>query len=277
MKFGIALQVYSVRELAANDLKGTLTKIKEMGYEGVEFAGLYGHSPEEVKDMLAALDLTPVSAHVAIDDMLTDPDKVIAGYANIGCKFIAVPYLQPERRPGTDGFEKTLKDIETVAIAAKKYGITMLYHNHDFEFDKIDGKYALDILYDTISSDLLQTEIDTCWVNVGGEDPSAYVRKYTGRTPVVHLKDFYMKNRDKSAQLYDLIGIQPTAKKGRDGDFEFRPVGYGVQDFPSILKASEEAGAAWVIVEQDQPSLGKNPLECAEMSIEYLRKLGISK
>lgn len=277
MKFGIALQVYSVRELAANDLKGTLTKIKEMGYEGVEFAGLYGHSPEEVKDMLAALGLTPVSAHVAIDDMLTDPDKVIAGYATIGCKFIAVPYLQPERRPGTDGFEKTLKDIETVAIAAKKYGITMLYHNHDFEFDKIDGKYALDILYDTISSDLLQTEIDTCWVNVGGEDPSAYVRKYTGRTPVVHLKDFYMKNRDKNAQLYDLIGIQPTAKKGRDGDFEFRPVGYGVQDFPSILKASEEAGAAWVIVEQDQPSLGKNPLECAEMSIEYLRKLGISR
>ena len=146
----------------------------------------------------------------------------------------------------------------------------MLYHNHDFEFMKLGGKYALDILYDTIPADLLKTELDVCWVNVGGENPSDYIRKYSGRCPVVHLKDFY---GEKSDDMYELIGIENKAPK-RPGNFEFRPVGSGLQDFPSILKASEESGAEWVIVEQDKPSMGLTPMECIEKSREYLKTLG---
>lgn len=276
MKFPVALQIYSVREDAEKDLKGTLMKIKEMGYDGVEFAGLYGYKPTEIKDMLGEIGLIPISAHVPIDSMLENPDKVIGEYAEIGCKYIAVPYLMEERRPGTEGFAQTIKDIETVATAAKRFGIQMLYHNHDFEFTKVDGKYALDLIYDSISEDLLKTEIDTCWVNVAGEDPAEYVRKYTGRSPVVHLKDFVMKGKEKPEKLYELIGIDSDKKEDHGEEaFGFRPVGYGVQDFSEILQASKDAGAEWVVVEQDQPSLGKTPLECAAMSREYLKKLGV--
>ena len=145
-----------------------------------------------------------------------------------------------------------------------------MYHNHDFEFIKLDGKYALEVLYDTVPADLLQTELDTCWVNVGGEEPAAYIRKFSGRSPVVHLKDFY---GERSDDMYELIGIEKAAPK-KPSNFEFRPVGSGLQDFPEILRASEEAGAKWVVVEQDSPSMSLTPMQCIEKSREYLRTLG---
>ena len=135
---------------------------------------------------------------------------------------------------------------------------------------KLDGKYALEVLYDTIPADLLQTELDTCWVNVGGEEPAAYVRKFAGRAPVVHLKDFF---GEKSEDMYELIGIEKKAP-ARPGNFEFRPVGSGLQDFPAILAAAEDANAEWVVVEQDNPSMGLTPMECIRKSREYLKTIG---
>ena len=266
----IAIQLYTVRDQAAADFEGTLKAIKAMGYEGVEFAGLHGKTAAEVKAMCAEIGLTPISAHVPYYDMIADPKGVLADYAEIGCKYVAIPYLTPECRPGTDGFAKVVKNAEMLGKVAKELGMTLLYHNHDFEFEKIDGKYALEVLYDTVPADLLQTELDTCWVRVGGEEPAAYVRKFSGRAPVVHLKDYA---GGKSEHMYELIGIKPTAPK-RPSGFEFRPVGSGVQNFPEILKAAEESGATWVVVEQDNPSMGKTPLECAEMSRNYLKTLG---
>ena len=271
MAFPVAIQVYSVREDANKNLYGTLKKIKAMGYDGVEFAGLYGHNPEEVREMCADLGLTPISAHVPYVDMIADPEGVLSAYATIGCQFVAVPYLSPEHRPDTENFPTVVKNIEMLGGVAKKLGMQLLYHNHDFEFVKLDGKYALDVLYDTVPAGLLQTELDMCWVNVGGEDPAAYLLKYSGRSPVVHLKDFY---GDKSEDMYELIGIEKKAPT-RPANFEFRPVGYGKQNFPVILEAAEKAGAAWVVVEQDKPSMGLSALECAEKSIAYLRSIGI--
>ena len=276
MKLPVALQLYSVRDFAEKDLESTLTKVKDMGYDGVEFAGLYGHEPTQVKAMLDEIGLVPISAHVPLDDMLKDPDGVIGAYVDIGCQYIAVPYITEERRPGTDGFQETIKDIEKVAIAAKKLGIQMLYHNHDFEFVEVDGMYGLDIIFDSISEDLLKTQIDTCWVNVSGEDPADYVRKYTGRAPIVHLKDFVMSGKEKPEGLYELIGMESDKKENvEEENFGFRPIGYGVQDFASILEASQEAGAKWLVVEQDEPSLGKTSLQCAAMSRDYLKEIGI--
>ena len=148
-------------------------------------------------------------------------------------------------------------------------GLQLLYHNHDFEFLKIDGKYVLDAYYETIPADLLQTELDTCWVNVGGEDPAAYVRKYAGRAPIVHLKDFAGR---KSENMYALIGSD-AAKEDSEGVFEFRPVGYGLQNVPGLLAAAEDALAQWVVVEQDRPSMDKTSMECAAMSISYIKQL----
>ncbi len=269
MSFPVAVQVYSVRDDAKADLRATLAKIKEMGYDGVEFAGLYGHSAADVKAMCAEAGLVPISAHVPYLDMLADPAGVLGTYAEIGCKFVAVPYLNPEYRPGTEAFPEVIKNIAMLGKVARDLGMTLLYHNHDFEFMKLDGKYALDILYDEVPAEYLQSELDMCWVNVGGENPSEYLKKYTGRAPVVHLKDFW---GEKSDDMYELIGIEGKAP-ARPSGFEFRPVGSGLQDFPSILAAAKDAGAEWVIVEQDKPSLDLTPMECIKKSIDYVKTI----
>ncbi len=270
MSFPVAVQVYSVRDDAKKNLYATLKKIKALGYDGVEFAGLYGHTPEEVRDMCADIGLVPISAHVPYLDMVADPEGVLQAYATIGCQFVAIPYLTPEYRPGSEKFSEVIENAKMLGAIAKKLGMTLLYHNHDFEFMKLDGKYALDILYESVPADLLQSEHDMCWVNVGGENPAEYLLKYTGRAPVVHLKDFW---GDKSEDMYELIGIEKKAPT-RPANFEFRPVGSGKQDFPTILEAAKKAGATWVVVEQDQPSMGLTPMECAAKSREYLKSIG---
>ena len=270
MAFPIALQLYSVRHEMKNDVRATLQQVKQLGYDGVEFAGLFDIAPIEIKQMCEEIGLVPISAHVSINDMFADADATFAKYAAVGTRFVAIPSLPEEYRPGTDKFPEVVKNVAMLGAVAKKLGLQLLYHNHDFEFLKIDGKYALDILYDEVSADLLQTELDMCWVNVGGENPSEYLLKYTGRSPVVHLKDFV---GEKSKNMYELIGIQKKAEEDTQ-KFEFRPVGYGKQDFPSILEASKKAGASWVVVEQDKASMDLTPMECAEKSRTYLKSIG---
>ena len=274
MSFPVALQLYSVRDAMAEDFEGTIKAVKEMGYDGVEFAGLFDKAPADIKALLDEVGLNPISAHVPYDELDADPEKVIADYAEIGCKYIAIPYAVPERRPGAELFEDTVAGIRKFAEIGKKYGITFLYHNHDFEFVKIGDTYGLDLLYSMLTPDELQTELDTCWVNVGGENPAKYVEKYSGRAPVVHLKDFFMSGKGKPAKMYQLIGIDDGAQDAEEEEaFGFRPCGYGVQNFPEILDACKKADTIWVVVEQDQPALGKTPVECAKMSIDYVKEI----
>ncbi len=273
MHLPVAVQVYSVRDSAEANLADTLRKIKEMGYDGVEFAGLYGNSPEYVKGLVDALELVPISAHIPLVDMLADPEKIFSDYAKIGCKYVVIPYAPEDKRPGVPNFDEVLEEIKKLGEIANSHGMTLLYHNHDFEFKKIDGEYGLDLLYRKVPAEYLQTEIDTCWVNVGGEDPAAYILKYTGRSPVVHLKDFYMTGK-LPKHLYALIGLKETEKDDEPSTFEFRPIGHGMQDMPAILAASEKAGASWVVVEQDHPTEGMTRMECIKASREYLRSLG---
>lgn len=269
MALPVAVQLYSVRDDLKEDFRGTLEKVKEIGYDGVEFAGLCGQKPSEIAKMCGEIGLIPLSAHVPYLDMTANPD-ILNDYAEIGCKFVVIPYLTPEYRPGTEKFPEVIENAKMLGKKANELGMTLLYHNHDFEFAKIGGKYALDVLYDEVPAELLQTELDVCWVNVGGENPADYIRKYAGRCPVVHLKDFY---GEKSEDMYELIGIESSAPK-RPGNFEFRPVGSGVQNFPEILKASEESGASWVVVEQDKATMGLTPMESITKSKEYLKTIG---
>lgn len=269
----IGLQVYSIRDEAAKDFAGSMKRVKEMGYDGVELAGTYGLSAEEIKNVLDEVGLELVSAHIPLYDMEKDPDGVFSFYRDIGCRFAAVPWLGEERRPGTPLFEETVASIRNVGAKAREYGIQLMYHNHDFEFVKVNGEYALDILYSAIEPEYLQTEIDTCWVSVAGVDPAAYIRQYTGRAPIVHLKDFYMeKDADKDG-MYELIGVDKKANAR--ATFELRCVGHGMQSFPGIIEAAKAAGSDWVIVEQDRPSQGLTPMECADISRKYLRSIGL--
>lgn len=267
----VAVQVYSVRDNAEKDFKGTMEKIKEIGYAGVELAGLYGLEPSYIKQVLAELELVPVSAHVPFQELTEDLEGTVAKYKEIGVSYIAIPYLGDEDRPGAPKFEENLKKMVKIGQCCKENGMQMLYHNHDFEFIKMpNGQYGLDYIYSTLSPDLLATEIDTCWVKVAGEDPAEYIKKYTGRSPVVHLKDFIKEGMP--ANMYELIGIE-TEKKEEAGKFEFRPVGSGMQNFPPILEAAVEAGAKWVVVEQDQ-SYDTPAIEAITMSRTYLKGQG---
>ena len=272
MKFPIALQLYSIRDELEKDFSGGLRTIKEYGYDGVEFAGLYNYSPADLKKMLAEVGLKAVSAHVSYAEFQNDAEKVAADYAEIGCKYIAIPYLTEEDRPGSPNFKEVIKNIATYGEILNKHDMTLLYHNHDFEFIKIDGEYGLDMLYREVPADLLQTEIDICWVKVAGENPSEYILKYVGRSPVVHLKDFYLPGK-KPDNMYELVGIDGEEPDNSREGFEFRPVGKGMQNIPSILAAAEKAGAKWVVVEQDSPSMDMTPMASAKASIEYLKSL----
>ena len=246
----VALKLYSIREEAEKDFVKTMQEVKKIGYDGVELAGLYGHSPEEVRDCLNEIGLIPISAHVAYQEFMGDMQGTVKCYATIGCRYLAIPYLLEEQRYGTEYFKKVMKNIPEIAMTCKKVGITLLYHNHDFEFTKMDdGVYVLDYMYQQISEDDLKTELDVCWIKVAGEEPTEYIKKYAGRCPIVHLKDY-----------------------SKVDTLEFRALGHGVQDIPAILEATLKAGAEWVVAEQDSHS-EHTPLEDAILSREYLKSL----
>ena len=268
----VALQLYSVRGDLEADFLGTLCKVSELGYDGVEFAGLYGYEPAQIKNWCDSLGLVPISAHVPLAEMLADIDKVIADYKAIGCEYIVVPYVTEERRPGGELFMQMIDEIRVIGQKVKDAGLVLLYHNHDFEFAKLEnGQCGLDFMYENIPADLLQTELDQCWLKYAGYDPVEYLQKYSGRSPVVHLKDFFVQG-EQEGDPYALIGLDEGEKKANTA-FEFRPLGHGVQDIPSIIEASKAAGSKWLVVEQDNPSMGKTPFESVQMSIEYLNSL----
>jgi sugar phosphate isomerase/epimerase len=263
--------VYSAREEAQKDLDSVLKQLKRIGYDGVEFAGFYNHSARDIRDMLTQHGLVAISSHVPFQNIADDMFGAIAYHQAIGCPYIAIPYLDDQTRPGAAGFAKTLQSIIRFGGLVREAGMTLLYHNHDFEFVTLSGQYALDFLYDAVSPSLLQTEIDTCWVKFAGLDPAEYIRKYAGRCPVVHLKDYI--GGQSGFTPYALIGQAETANR-ETGAFEFRPVGYGCQDVASLVSAGIESGAEWFVVEQDM-SVGRTPLEAAAMSMETLIKLGL--
>ena len=273
-KAKVAVQLYSVRDDLEKDFYGTLKKVKEMGYAGVEFAGFYDQPAEKIKKALDDLGLEALSSHVPLDTLNEKLDEMISFHKTLGSGYFAIPWLDEERRPGRDKWNDVVSQIMTIGKAAQAAGLQLLYHNHDFEFVKIDGKYALDRLYAEIPPEYLATELDTCWVSVAGEDPAAYLRKYADRSPVVHLKD-YIKT-GKADNMYALIN-----EKGKDdsdavadrSSFDFRPLGLGQLALEEILKAVDEIGSEWIVVEQDR-STERPPMEAISISRDTLKKLG---
>ena len=256
MALPVALQLFSVREQMVEDFEGTLRKVKEMGYDGVELAWLGDRTAVEAKEIIESIGLKMMSAHVALDDL--EKDEVLDDYKAAGLKYIVIPFMMPEFT--VEWREDKIRRITEIGKRCKERGMVLLYHNHEFEFKEIEGIRLIDSIYDGIPAELLQSELDTCWVNIGGEKPDDFVRKFTGRAPVVHLKDFVGTHKGEGMDM---------------GDIVLRPVGYGRQDMPAIIQASIDAGAEWLVVEQDEPSMDKTALECAKMSIEYLHQLEI--
>ena len=272
----VAVQVYGLRDLLENtpqNFKSVMQQVKDLGYDGVELAGTYGLEPAFIKSTLAEVGLVPISAHVAFDEMMKNLDGVIADYSTIGVKFLVMPYMAEEYRPANpEGFKKFLPMLNEVGAKIHAAGMTFLYHNHDFEFVKLaDGTWGYDAMFDAIPHDNLMSELDTCWCDVATGEAPAFVRKYTDRIPVVHLKDYIKRGEVKN--MYKLIGIETEESEGDTGYFGFRPVGFGQMIWEPVLEAALDAKAQWVVVEQDE-HYELDPMECARRSREYLKILG---
>jgi sugar phosphate isomerase/epimerase len=243
----VALQLYTVRDFTEKDLPGTLRQVKEMGYEYVELAGMYGKPPAELKALLEEAGLKAISAHVPMQAFEEDLNGTVNAYKTLGCKFIGIPWLDNSNLPGGANWEKSKEQFAKITALCKEAGIKLLYHNHAHEFNKLpSGEYILDALFREMPE--IETEIDTGWVHAVNIDPGEYIKKYAGRCPVVHLKD-----TDKNAK-------------------EDRPVGQGTQDMRAITKAAEESGASVFVAELDN-AVGITSLEAAKQSLDFLRSL----
>lgn len=274
-KFKVGIQLYSVRDEMEKDMDAALKAVKEMGYDCVEFAGFFDKTAEEVKAMLDKYGLEAISVHQGPDPWLEKGQEAIDYLKKIGVKYCAIPWYDGEKLKDPEKFEKAMKIFNDFGKALKENGIQLLYHNHDFEFTKVDGEYVYDKIFKAVPADILRPEMDVCWIHYAGINPCDYIEKYDGMK-LLHLKDFACKKLG-GGPVYALIGdnsdeAKPASKE--DNGFEFRPVGYGIQNFKEILESAEKAGIDCVIVEQDgHPE--HSSMEDAKLSRDYLKTLGI--
>ncbi len=244
MSLPIAVQLYTLREEMEKDFVGILEKVSNLGYQGVEFAGFGELQAEELKDHLDRLNLRAVGSHTAIDLLRNKLDEVIEYNLTIENRYIVVPYADYSSK---EDFIEMAKELKGIATVLKDKGLTLCYHNHAHEFESYDGEYGLDLIYSNVSPELLQVELDTFWVKKAGLDPVTYLSKYSGRVPLVHLKDMEADTGD------------------------FAEVGEGVMNINKIIEAAQEADSEWLVVEQDKC---KRPaLESVEISINNLKDL----
>ena len=270
-QFHVGIQLYGVRNAMERDFEGTLKALADMGYEYVEFAGYYGHTAEEIKAILDKYGLKCISAHQALDFYDEDPDAAAEFLKAFGVKYSVIPWYGKEKLAGTDEWEASAARFKKVGAVLKAHGMKLGYHNHDFEFEKYEGKYLHDYIFDEVG-DLIDPELDTCWVHYAGINPADKIREFAGRVEIVHLKDFVCKELG-GGPAYDLIDNsgKGLGKKSReDNGFQFRPLGAGRQNFLEILEACEASGTEYVIVEQDQ-TYDIPELEAAKISRDYLR------
>ena len=270
-KFHVGIQLYGVRKAMEKDFEGTLKAVAEMGYEYVEFAGYYGHTADEIKGLLDKYGLKCVSVHQGLDFYDNNPDAAAEFLKSFGVKHSVIPWYGADKLAGTDEWAKSVARFKKVGEILKAHGMKLGYHNHEFEFNKHEGKYLHDHIFDEVG-DLIDPELDTCWVHYAGINPADKIREFSGRVEIVHLKDFVCKELG-GGPAYDLIdntGKGIGTKSREDNGFQFRPLGQGRQNFAEILEACEAAGTEVVIVEQDQ-TYDVPELEAAKISRDYLR------
>lgn len=272
--FKIGLQLYGVRGDLQRDFEGTLKAVAEMGYEYVEFAGYYGRSADEINALLDKYSLKCISVHQSPELFKEQGKSAVDFLKAIGVKYSSIPSWPKNKLKGSAEYDETVKFFTEVGNLLNEGGLKMLYHNHDYEYEKFEDKYLIDWLLSDVPN--LDPQFDVCWVNYGGEDPVKYLEMYSGRVDVIHLKDFVC-TKLKSGPVYALIdkdGKTGKVASHSETGFDYKPLGRGVQDIPAILAAAERAGTKYIIVEQDESS-DLPPLEAMKISRDYLKSLGI--
>ncbi|SDM90064.1 sugar phosphate isomerase/epimerase [Bacillus sp. OK048] len=243
----VVVQLYTLREYCERDFIGTLRKVAELGYHGVELAGLYGHSPQEIRNVLEEFGLKAASSHVPLVEMKRNLSKVIEDHQILGCEYIVCPYILEADRT-EEGYQSLISFLKSTGPVVTEAGLSLAYHNHDFELRTLatSGKSVLETIYSAIGAESLQAELDIYWLQRAGENPVEWIEKYRGRTPIVHLKDMTT-----------------------DEERAFAELGTGGVDIEAVLNKGEEAGVKWWVVEQDVCRL--DPFESIGISLNYLK------
>lgn len=255
----IGVQLYTVRDLMKEDFDGTIAKVAQVGYKEVEFAGYFGHTAQQVKDVLQKNGLTAPSTHVQYDELDEKFPSVIEFSKTVGMDYIICPWIPEELRKSPDIWKQASDRFNKCGEQTKKAGMQFGYHNHWFEFLPTNGKLPYDELLKDCNPDLVKMEMDLCWAVAAGADPVKYFEKYPGRFPLVHVKDLKTKPKITSggAQNY--------------GDtVDLTEVGSGIIDWKRIFAHAQQAGIKHYIVEHDHP---KQPIESITKSYQYLENL----
>ena len=229
----LSFQLYSARSV--QPLERQVELIAGLGYRRVEpFGGLFGDVPR-LRDLLAKHGLAAPSAHVGLDRLRADPLAAARLCRELGIGLVVAPAPPPaERNQDAAGWRALGKELARIGRTIVGEGLRFGWHNHDFEFRRLpDGSAPIDfILGDT--PDLLW-QMDIAWVVRGKADPAAWLSKYAGRIPAVHIKD-----------------IAPAGEcADEDG---WADVGHGTLDWAALLPAARAAGATLLVAEHDKPS-----------------------
>jgi len=248
----LAAQLYTLREFlkTPGDIAKTLKKVKTIGYDAVQLSAVGPIEPEDLARILAGEGLEAAATHVGFEEMRDNPNDVIERHRLWGCRHIAIGGMPQEYR-SAEGFHKFAREFSDVAEPFVEAGFTASYHNHSFELEKFDGTTGLDTLVAESDPARMCFEIDTYWIQHGGADPVAWIRKVAGRIPLVHFKD---------------MGVA-------EGKQVMAEVGEGNLNWPAILDACRQARVEWYLIEQDV--CRRDPFESLAISLRNLNEMGL--
>jgi sugar phosphate isomerase/epimerase len=244
------------------DVPGSLKKVSDIGFRYLELADykngkFYGYAPSDFKKIVNDLGMEIISSHAGVNPKgITDDEakKMAEDHASLGAKYCMQPFIMDADRKSVAGYQRMVADWNKVARIMKDAGVRFGYHNHNFEFDTVEGKVPyFDIFLKEMDKDLTTMELDLFWTTKAGQDPVKLFRKYPGRFQLFHMKDMYTKEA-------------PFFKTASN---DFAPVGAGVINFKRILAAKRKAGLKYMIVEQDNAGNG-NPFESIKTSLTNL-------
>ena len=249
----IGLELYTVRDALDKDFAGTIARVARIGYKEVELAQFFAHmpqynpSPKRAREILDSNGLTAPSCHVPYSALSAENwPKVIEVSKVLGHRYIVNPSIDRSVLAQPDGWKRAAEAFNRAGEESKKSGIQFAYHNHVEEFKPLpDGKLPYDVLLAESDPHLVKMEMDLGWAHEAGADPIAYFKKYPGRFPLVHIKDF-----DKNRKMVD--------------------AGKGEIDWKAILAKSDLAGIKHYFMEFDDP---EDPFASIKASYDYLEKL----
>jgi sugar phosphate isomerase/epimerase len=243
----VGVQLYSVRDMMKADLPGTLAQVAGIGYKEVEFAGYFGRTAAQIRELLKRNKLSSPSSHLPFESLQSGWQKQLDDAKIAGHEWVTIAWIPEEKRQTLDDWKSHAALFNRAGEQAKAAGLRFAYHNHDFEIRPVGGTRPLDLLLSSTDPKLVDFELDLYWVVFGGGSPLDFFNRYPKRFKMVHVKD----------------SAGPPDNKMVD-------VGQGKIDFRSIFAQSEKAGIKHYFVEHDQPA---DPIATLRNSYNYLHAL----